>query len=403
MEKTNWKRNITAFLTGQAITLFGSSLVQYAIIWYIARTTSSGVMVTLSTICSFLPQVLISLFAGVWADRHSRKMLINLADAAIAVTTLILAFLMMSGEKSIWILIVVSAIRSVGTGVQTPAVNALIPQLVPEEKLMRINGINGSVQSIINLVAPAVSGAVLSYGPIHNILFIDVVTAAIGITILLLIPVQSHQKAEKMEKGGYFQDLKEGVRYSFQHKFVRQLLFVYMIFTILIVPAAFLNVLFVTRTYGDSYWYLTLNEMAFFVGATIGGLLLGIWGGFRNRLKTFVIGLAAFGILTFAVGLIHTFWLYLVVMLLTGLSMPLGSSPVMVLLQEKVDIDMQGRVFSLIQIVFSAFMPLGMAVFGPLADVMPIAWLMIGSGIALILLSVAVWRSKGFYRCGLPE
>lgn len=399
----SWIKKIVAFLLSQAITLFGSSIVQFAIIWYVAIETQSGVMVTALTVASFLPQVLISMFAGVWADRHNRKKIIMAADITIAIATLSLALLMKNGVESIWLLILMSAIRSIGTGIQTPAVSALIPQLVPEDKLMKVNGINGSMQSIINLVAPAASGALLAYGAIYNLMFIDVVTAIIGNLIFIFIPIANHAKANENDKTKYFEDLKEGIKYSFSHKFIRQTLIFYMFLTIMIVPAAFLNVLLVTRVFGDSYWYLTLNEIFFFVGAMFGGILLGVWKGFDNRLGMLVLGLAIFGICTIAIGFTNVFWLYLMIMIINGISMPLCNTPVMVLIQEKVDTNMQGRVFSLIQIVFSLFMPIGMIIFGPMSDVVPIQTLMIGSGIALLILAVAIRMNSTYYIHGQKD
>jgi DHA3 family macrolide efflux protein-like MFS transporter len=178
------------------------------------------------------------------------------------------------------------------------------------------------------------------------------------------------------------------------------------VFCFLIVPAAFLNVLMVTRIFGadfavDDYTYLTLNEMAFFIGALLGGLAIGAWGGFPNRLKTLGYGGLVFGITTIAIGVVDVFWVYLVIMLITGFAMPFNNVPFMVLLQEKVDPDKQGRVFSLMQIISSFVMLLGISVFGPLADVMPIQWLMIGSGIGLILMTIAVFSWKSFYREGV--
>ena len=102
--KDHWKRKITLFLTAQTISLFGSSLVQYAIIWYITLTTTSGVMMTISTVCGFLPQMAISLFAGVWIDRYSRKKMIMLADGMIAIATLLLAVMFLMGYNNIWLL-----------------------------------------------------------------------------------------------------------------------------------------------------------------------------------------------------------------------------------------------------------------------------------------------------------
>ena len=134
-KNTIWKAQTILFMSSQAISLFGSALVQFAIIWYIARTTNSGIMVTISTICSFLPQLVISLFAGVWADRYNRKILIILSDALTATSTLVLAIVFLLGYNSMWLLFLVAAIRSFGAGIQTPAVSAMIPQIVPEEHI----------------------------------------------------------------------------------------------------------------------------------------------------------------------------------------------------------------------------------------------------------------------------
>lgn len=407
VETKNWKKNITLFLTGQAISLFGSSLVQYAIIWYVAKETQSGVMVMLMTICGFLPQVLISIFAGVWADRFSRKKLIIFADAGIAVSTLILALIIMNSKDFFWALLVISAIRSVGAGIQTPAVNSAIPQLVPLDKLMKVGGINSSVQSVINLVAPAVGGAVLSLGAFHYVMFIDVITAAIGISIFgFLVPLPKLERAEGQAAPGYFDDLKEGVRYALGHRFLRRVLIVCGSFCFLIVPAALLNDLFVVRIFGDifpgnSYLALTLNAMAFFAGAIVGGMVLGVWGGFPNRLKTLALGGIGFGITTIGIGLASSFWVYLAVIFLAGVAMPFNNSPLTVMLQEKVEPEKQGRVFSLLQIVTILVMQLSVAVFGPLADAVPIQWLMIGSGIGLLLMTAAICSWKSFYREGV--
>ena len=193
--QNHWKRKTLLFLISQCITLFGSMIVQMSIIWYVTLKTSSGGWVAAFTICSYLPQFLISFFAGVWADRYSRKKLIILADGVITVTTLVMFLVMpMISSDSILLsaLLAVSIIRSVGAGIQTPAVNAVIPQLVPEEYLMKYNGLNATVQSIVQFAAPAVAGAVLSIGTFRATLFIDILTALVGIGLLscVLLPKQ---------------------------------------------------------------------------------------------------------------------------------------------------------------------------------------------------------------------
>src|SRR5512134_2369803 len=92
-----WKKKTAIFLSSQTLSLFGSMLVQYAIIWYVTLATQSGTVLTISTIAGFLPQIVISLFAGVWADRYPRKRLIIAADVLTATSTLALALFFLSG------------------------------------------------------------------------------------------------------------------------------------------------------------------------------------------------------------------------------------------------------------------------------------------------------------------
>ncbi|TCN19719.1 transmembrane secretion effector [Mesobacillus foraminis] len=119
--KENWLKNIILFLSSQTISLFGYSLVQYAIMWHITLTTESGLMMTLYILCGFIPTFILSPVAGVWADRYNRKMLIMLADGLIAIATLTLAILFSMGFDAIWLLFVMAAVRAFGTGIQMPA------------------------------------------------------------------------------------------------------------------------------------------------------------------------------------------------------------------------------------------------------------------------------------------
>lgn len=167
----NYKKKTVLFLTSQGITLFGSSLVQFALIWYVTMQTSSGIWVSTMTVAAYVPQFIISFFSGVWADRYSRKKLIILADSTIAASTLILVLLfplISSGTPILLAIVVISVIRSIGAGIQTPAVNAVIPQLVPKEKLMKFNGVNATIQSLVQFAAPAAAGAILSFGTLRG-------------------------------------------------------------------------------------------------------------------------------------------------------------------------------------------------------------------------------------------
>lgn len=395
MNENNWRMNIILFLTAQTISLFGSSLVQYAIIWYISLTTSSGAMLTISTVCGFLPQIAISLFAGVWIDRYDRKKMIMLSDGIIAIATLILAILFLTGYKSIWMLFIVLLIRSAGTGVQTPAVNALIPQIVPKDYLMKVNGINSSITSLIMFLSPAVSAVILSVTSIETTFFIDVITAIIGISIMFIIQVEGHANVGVKQKSN-LQGIKEGFAYLKENVCMKRLLVLLIIIMILISPAAFLTPLMVTRSFGAEMWRLTASEMTFSAGAAAGGVLIAAWGGFRNRMHTTALACALYGLLMVGLGIAPVFIMYLVFNFLIGITMPCFNTPVTVLLQEKVDPVMHGRMFSLVQIANSCALPLGMIIFGPLADVFSVEVLLTYAGIFVLFCAMYIVLSRKF-------
>ena len=396
----NYKKRAALFLTSQGITLFGSSLTQFAIIWYVTMQTSSGVWVSAMTVSAFLPQFLVSFFSGALADRFSRKKLIILSDALIAAATLLLALLfprIPDGTPVLLSLVAISAIRSVGTGIQTPSVNAAIPRLVPEDKLMKFNGFNSTIQSVVQFAAPMAAGAVLSWGTFRAALIIDIATAAVGISILfaVTIPFEKRENAPSM-----WSEMKVGIKYVVKEAFIGRLLLVFGLFIFLCVPAGFMAALFVKRSYGDAYWYMTLTEVVGFIGMTAGGLLIGTWGGFKNRMKTLVVGILAFGALAIGMGAIDNFIAYLVLMAVYGVALTMVQTAVTTLFQEQSSPEMQGRVFGLSGATYSGFLPLGMAVFGPLSDVASIRLLMIISGAILVVMAIIIRISKRFYFYG---
>ena len=394
-KQTNWKSQAMLFLISQCITLFGSTLVQMAIVWYVTIQTSSGVWVAAFTVCSYLPQFLISFVAGVWADRHSRKKLIIGADSLIALVTFLMVLVIPHiTDKTVVLggLLVMSVIRSFGAGIQTPAVNAVIPQLVPEDQIMRFNGINATMQSVVQFAAPAAAGVLLTINTLSSTLIIDTATAIVGIGLLsaVIIPKQAIQNKET----SVFIDMKIGIKYTLSDKLIGKVLTVYGLFIFLCVPAGFLSQLFVSRVYGETYWYLTAVELAGFIGMVAGGILMSIWGGFKSRVTTMSVGLIAFGSLAIGMGLSKQFALYLTLMIIYGVAITMVQTATTTLIQEKAEMSMQGRVFGLLGAMYSGFLPVGMAIFGPMADEISLQWIMIGSGIALIALSIFVGTNK---------
>lgn len=404
----HWLRKVILFLSGQTVSLLGSMLVQYAVFWYLTITYQSGVIMMLAALFGFLPQAVVSIFGGVWADRHNRKYLIMVADAGIATSTLALALIMMAGYDAVWLIFLTMAIRSAGAGIQMPAVSALIPQITPTRNLMRVNGINGSIQSAMALLAPAAAGAIYAWSSAATdgaaaslvpIFFIDVVTAVIGIGLLALIPVTAVRRAGDA-RTGYFTDLVDGVRYVAHHAFVRWLLVLFAIIFVLIVAPSNLTPLMLVRTFDEGEQQNVVNlavlEISFSVGMVLGGIVVASFFARRSRIGMIIASSLVFGVLSIGLGLSPSIWLFFGFMFLVGLGVPFFSTPSMTLLQETVEPDRQGRVFGFLGIVMAVAMPFGMVIFGPLADVVPIEWLLVGSGVmTFLVVAGAVWLPAG--------
>ncbi|WP_431799985.1 MFS transporter [Microbacterium kunmingense] len=403
-----WLRNVVFFLSGQTASLFGSMLVQYAVFWYLTITYESGLIMTLAAVFGFLPQAIVSIFGGVWADRHNRKFLIMGADAAIAATTLGLALIMLTGYDDLWLVFLALAIRSAGAGIQMPAVSALIPQITPTRHLMRVNGINGSIQSAMALLAPAAAGAIYAWASAATggtaaslvpIFFIDVVTAALGIGLLAMIPVRAVRRAEGAPTA-YFADLVDGVRYIAHHAFVRWLLIVFAIIFLLTVAPSNLTPLMLVRSFDAGEQQNVINlavlEVAFSIGMTLGGVVVATFFARRSRIGLIVVSSLVFGALSVGLGLSPNVWVFFGFMFLVGLAVPFFSTPSMTLLQETVEPERQGRVFGFVGIVMAVAMPIGMVFFGPLADQLPIEVLLVAAGVlTFIVIGLAVTVPAG--------
>lgn len=397
-------------MTGQTVSLFGSSLVQYALMWHLTLETRSGWVMTGYVIAGFLPAFFLSPLAGVWADRFDRKKIIALADGFIALVSLGAAALLHFGGAEIPLIFTVAALRSLGAAVHQPAVGAYLPRIVPTEQLTRVNGINGGIQSALMLVSPVAAGALIAVASIPVIFLIDVVTAAAAIFILLAFVRQEKTAADSAEapadSAGHFKEFLEGLRYIREHRYLVSF-FAYMgLMFFLVTPAAFLSPIQTARSFGPEVWRLTAIEIVFSVGMMAGGALIASWGGFANRMRTILLGTAGMAVCTLGLSLSPAipgpaaFPVYLAFMGIFGIALPFMNVPSAVLLQEHVDDRYLGRTFSVFSMISTSFMPIAMLVFGPLADIIALEPILFACGAAMILLVLVVPLNRRLMEAG---
>jgi DHA3 family macrolide efflux protein-like MFS transporter len=195
--------------------------------------------------------------------------------------------------------------------------------------------------------------------------------------------------------------MKLGLRYVREHHF----LIPFFVFTgsvlFFIAPVAFLTPLQVVRDFGEEIWRLSAIEIAFSGGMAIGGFLVAVWNGFRNRIVTMIYALLVMAAVTIGLGVIETFWIYLALMVVIGVSLPFYNTPAIVMIQEKVDPAFMGRVLAVMGMITGSAMQLGLVAFGPLADVVAIDWLLVGSGVVLLALSALTLANRKLVASGV--
>lgn len=403
----NWKRNAGFFIGGQFISSFGSILVSHAVTWSITIKEQSGGLIALFTCAALLPMVFIAPFSGVWADRFNRKKLINIADSVIALITLLVAIFYRDGAASMGLLLTAVAARSIGQGVQQPAVSAMIPQIVPAEQLNRFNGIQGTAQSLTMFAAPMAALALLNVLPLQYIFLVDVITAIIGIsTVFFFVKVPSVSGTAEnptdvpAKAANYYHELKEGIKFITSNSWLKVLFISSALFLIMASPAAMLTPLQVTRSFGDDLWRLNAIEIAFSAGMILGGIVMSIWGGFKNKTHTMILAWLLFGLSSVLFGIIPNFMIYIGIMVFCGLTMPIYNTPSMTIMQLHVPPLLMGRVFSVMSIIGGLAMPFGMLIFGPLSDVIEIERILFVTGIILAAGGLILLRSRELVRIG---
>lgn len=387
-----WLRNYLPMGIGQVLSLLGSALVQFALIWYLTQKTGSALTLLTATLTGTLPAVFLGPFAGALVDRWNRKLTMIFSDGLVALATLVLVILFATNRIAIWHIYIILFVRSLAGIFQAPALNASSTLMIPKEHFTRYSGMQQSVYGIINIVAPPLGALLIAYLPMQAVLAIDTVTATIAILLLLfLVKVPQPQRSKDrvlITTKLVLRDVKEGIRFVVSWKGVLLLLIGGTIINMVSMPALNLLPLFVQEYFqrGASA-YAGLNS-ALGIGTIIGGISLGLWGGFKRRIMTVMMGILGLGSGMFILGLLPRTGYYFSVglMVLIGFMFVMISGPLNAAMKEKIPPEMQGRFFTVMSSMVQATVPLGLIIAAPIAELLSIStWYLIGGGVCLAL------------------
>jgi len=382
----------------QAASLFGSAVVDFALAWYLTRETGKATVLATALMAALIPQIVLGPFVGPLIDRWSRKKIMIISDAAISLLTAVLVVLFITGTVQIWHIYAIMVGRSIGGTFQNPALGASIPMLVPEKQLVRANGLFQMLQYTIRVIAPIAGAMLMESLEMQWVLSVDIITAVIAIGCLLPLGIPQPPRTTLAVKANYFGDMRQGFRYIWARQGLVMLIGMMALLMFFVVPASTLIPVLVNEHLGGDVIKLGWLGSASGIGGIAGGLLLGIWGGFKKRMWTALLGFLIMIPCSVGLGLTSVNIFYastLPAMLFMGVGMAFVNAPLTAIMNAVIARDMQGRVFSLYHSIVMAVMPLGLIIGGPVADALGIRSLyFIASAAWLVILPLAMFSKS---------
>lgn len=385
--------------SAQVFSLLGSSLVQFALVWYLTRETGSATVLAMATFVALIPDVLLAPFAGALVDRWNRRLVMILADGSIAVVTLGLVVLFALGKVQIWHIFVVLFLRETGAVFHWPAMQSSTSLMVPEKHLSRVAGINQALRGGLSIVAPPLGALLMTVLLFYQVIAIDILTALIAITPLFFIripqPVRQDDQTVVTPRT-IVKDVVDGFKFVKAWPGMLMLGLLAAFINFVLGPFGTFLPLLVTKHFLKGVWELSLLESCLGFGIVGGGLLLGVWGGFKKRILTSLAGVIGIGIGVLLVGLApaNAFYLAVAGMVVLGLMNPMANGPLMAIMQSRIPPEMQGRVMSLVTSVCTAMMPLALLISAPIANTLGLRfWYWMG-GLVTILIGIAAMFSS---------
>jgi MFS transporter, DHA3 family, macrolide efflux protein len=389
-----WMLRFFTIWTSQALSLLGSQLVQFALVWWLTERTGSATVLATSTIVALLPQIAFGPIAGALIDRWNRRMVMILADGIIAVCTALLAYLFFTEQVQVWHIYAILFIRALGGAFHFPAMEASTPMIVPKDQLTRVAGLNQTLQGALAVVAPPLGALLVAVLPMHGVMLVDVVTGSLAVLLLSVFAIP--QPERNLEDDhinpviNTLRDMREGFRYVAQWPGLLMVMLLGTALNFIIMPGVSLIPLLITNHFRGGAAELGWFNSAWGIGFLVGGIVLGLWGGFNRKIITTLLGLVVLGVSFAAIGFVpgNLFTLALVAVFIAGFSSPITNGPLMAMLQATVAPEMQGRVLSLLFSASMAISPLSLAIAGPTADAFGITSWFIIAGIVSVILAI---------------
>ncbi len=375
--------------SGGLVSLLGSSIAQFVIVWWITLETGSALYLSIASFLGFAPTVVLGPFAGVLADRWNRKALIGIVDMLQALATVVLIFLFWIDIISIWQILALLTLRGIFQAFHTPAILAIVPLMVPEDKLSRMNGLNYLFTGAINLIGPIIAAILLEFWKIHQILWIDAATFIVALMPLLIIKIPSVIKKQK--ESSFKMEFVEGLAYVKNKRGLLSLIITATLVNFLSMPLILLPYYVKFDHLGEA------TDLAFVLafmqgGILAGGILMSMIKGFKKKAAVSMLSLYVqhLGYIIIALTPTGLFWFMAMGELIYHFTLPIINVSIMTIIQTVVPEEMQGRVTSVLISMATAAVPFGMILSGAIVEFTGTVNLFLGcSGLGILTLTLS--------------
>lgn len=382
----SWKRVVITIWIGQAFSILTAYSSMYAGVWYVTETTDSAFMLAVASLCSMLPQGLLSPIGGVIADRFNRKYVLMAADAFVGAMALIMGMIIMMGHVSVELVLIMSALRSVGQALHIPAMESTMPLLVPKRHLVRINTLNQSLWSLALIVGPVFGIFLYTVIGFQMVLFLNALGCAAAVLTIATAKIPDfHDTSDEARHP--IKSLKAGFATLNAD---RGLLVMAGIVMVVISMYAGINSLFPLMTYdqfnGDGYMASTV-EAAYGVTSLVGMGILFVWGGGRRLLRLVALSGFGAGVILVLTGLLtpDMFVFFVILTGVSGVVEAFFNGPLLAVFQKRVPPEKMGRVMGLFTTVTALSSPIGLALAGTCAEFTGVAnWFVIAGVVVSI-------------------
>lgn len=393
----NWLAIIAFIWAGQAVSMFTSYAASFAAVWYVTETTGSAILLSVMSICAYLPQGILSPYGGVIADRYNRKAVIIAADMAVGLVSLALGVLILLDDVSIAAIMLMVIARSVGQAFHGPAMMAAMPMLVLEKHLLRINTLDMMLMSVAGIVSPALGIMLYEGVGFHAVMFLDFAGAVFACLALVKATIPSVRDcAASCEKRHPLVEMKEGwsaLRVN------RGLFLLIVLITLGMVSFGPMGSLYPLMTYdhfGGDGFMAAVAEATFAGGLFVGSLIIMAWGGGKRLALLLAASCVAFGILAAASGLLSPsmFWVFAVLCAAMGMVCAWFNGPTVTLVQRNVPEEKMGRALGFVTAAMGLASPVGIALGGMAAEAIGVASFFVVDGVICAIIGVVLYLPK---------